>query len=239
MLLKKNVFAVQVKTDLLLNEYPQQNSLLFVKIYQLMSSLLQSLWHASYTCCWRWWELLQELYSTKRSSPWDDAGFLGKFIFWWIWFRWLRLEVGGGLTLFLAKSAEANPHAPRDATAIHYMAVGRNTQPSNWEAEILALIYGRLTSLFGEGKKVSLCTLCSPTGVSRVTCGKHIRLLSAVGFADIFAVNAALVVGQLQLCTQSFPLHPPADSKHRAAHATSRVFQVLCKCLCWVCNLHT
>jgi len=50
---------------------------------------------------------------------------------------------------------------PTDATAIHYVAVGRNTQPSNSEAEILALIYGRLTSLFGEGKKVSLCTLCS------------------------------------------------------------------------------
>jgi len=43
MLLKKNVFAVQVKTDLLLSEYPQQKSLLFVKIYQLMSSLLQLL----------------------------------------------------------------------------------------------------------------------------------------------------------------------------------------------------
>jgi len=60
---------------------------------------------------------------------------------------------------------------PRDATAIHYVAVGRNTQSSNWEAEILALIYGRLTSLFGEGKNVSLCTLCSPTGVSWMTCG--------------------------------------------------------------------
>jgi len=60
---------------------------------------------------------------------------------------------------------------PKDATAIHYVAVGRNTQPSNWEAEILALIYGRLPSLFGEGKKVSLCTLCSPTRVSSVACG--------------------------------------------------------------------
>ena len=143
-----------------------------MKIYQLMSSLSQSLLHVFCRCCWRWWELLQELYSTKRSSPWDDAGFLGKFIFWWIWFWWRRLEVGRCLTLFLAKSAEANAPAPRDATAIHYVAVGRNTQRSNWEAEILALIYGRLTSLFGEGKKVSLCTLCSPTGVSRVACGK-------------------------------------------------------------------
>ena len=54
----------------------------------------------------------------------------------------------------------------------------------------------------------------------------YLRLLRAVGFADIFAVNVALVVGQLQLCAQSFPLHPSADSKHRAAHATSRVFHV-------------
>ena len=58
--------------------------------------------------------------------------------------------------------------------------------------------------------------------------GTHLRLLSAVGFADIFAVNVALVVGQLQLCALGFPMHPSADSKHRAAHATSRVFQVLC-----------
>jgi len=102
------------QTDLLLRAYPQQNSLLFVKTYQLMSSLLQLLWHVSCTRCWRWLELLQELYSTKRSSPWDDAGLSGKFIFWWIWFRWLRLEVGEGLTLFLAKSAEAS--APAQGT---------------------------------------------------------------------------------------------------------------------------
>jgi len=61
--------------------------------------------------------------------------------------------------------------------------------------------------------------------------GTHLRLLSAVGFADIFAVNTALVVGQLQLCALSFPLHPSADSKHGTAQATSRVFQVLCKSL--------
>jgi len=61
--------------------------------------------------------------------------------------------------------------------------------------------------------------------------GTHLRLLSAVGFADIFAVNVALVVGQLQLCAVSFPLHPSADSKHGVAQDTSRVFQVLCKCL--------
>ena len=210
-----------------------------MKIYQLMSSLSQSFRHVFYRCCWRWWELLQELYSTKHSSPWDDDVFSVKFIFWCIWFWWRRLEVGGGLTLFLAKSAEANAPAQMDATAIHYVAVGRNTQPSKWEAEIQALIYGRLTSLFCEGKKVSLCTLCSPTGVSRVGWGTHLRLLSAVGFADIFAVNAALVVGQLQLCAQSFPLHPSADSKHGAAQATSRVFQVLCKSLYWVCNFDT
>jgi len=142
-----------------------------VKIYQLMSSLSQSFRHVFYRCCWRWWDLLQELYSTKHSSPWDDDVFSVKFIFWCIWFWWRRLEVGGGLTLFLAKSAKTNAPAQMDATAIHYVAVGQNTQPSNWEAEILALIYGRLTSLFCEGKKVSLCTLCSPTGVSRVACG--------------------------------------------------------------------
>ena len=141
--------------------------------------------------------------------------------------------IGGrrGPDIISCRGSWGKRSCPRDATAIHYVAVGRDTQPSNWEAEILALIYGRLTSLFGEGKKVSLCTLWSPTGVSRVGWGTHLRLLSAVGFADIFAVNVALVVVQLQLCTQSFPLHPYADSKHGAAHATSRVFQVLCKSL--------
>jgi len=34
--------------------------------------------------------------------------------------------------------------------------------------------------------------------------GTHLSLLSAVGFADIFEVNAALVVGQLQLCAKFY-----------------------------------
>jgi len=135
-----------------------------------MSSLLQSLWHASYTCCWRRWALLQELYSTKRSSPWDDAGFLGKFIFWWIWFRWMRLEVGGAWHYFL-RSQLRQTLLPKGRYGDSLCDCWTKSQPSNWEAEILALIYGRLTSLFGEGKKVSLCTLCNPTAVSRVACG--------------------------------------------------------------------
>jgi len=125
---------------------------------------------------------------------------------------------------------------PRDATAIHYVAVGRNTQPSNWDAEILALIYGRLTSLFGEGKKVSLCTLCNPTGVSRVACGNPSPLTQCRRIRRYFRSECCTGGRPIATLRVSFPLHPSADFKHVAAQATSRVFQVLCKSLCWVCN---
>ena len=66
----------------------------------------------------------------------------------------------------------------------------------------------------GEKKLVSLCSLCTHFGVSRVVCGAHARLLCAVDRTTSFAVNAELVAGQQHHRAWSFPLHQPINAEY-------------------------